>query len=162
CSRSHLHPRRFRSRAAGGLDHPGSLRGLARGLRRMPAAHRGPPRTRHARDPPSAPRAGGRGEETLNPSRTPMSLQPSKYIWKNGLTAAYIRPIVYLGYENLGVNPIGNPVDVAVAAYPWGKYLGPEALDKGVAVCVSSWRRAAPDTYPAMAKAGGHYMNSQL
>ena len=81
---------------------------------------------------------------------------------KNGLKAAYIRPIIYRGYENLGVNPIGNPVDIAVAAYPWGMYLGPDSQEKGVAVQVSSWRRAAPDTFPSMAKAGGHYMNSQL
>jgi branched-chain amino acid aminotransferase len=83
-------------------------------------------------------------------------------IAKNGLRAAYIRPIIYRGYENLGVNPIGNPIDIAVAANPWGMYLGPESHEKGVAVCVSSWRRAAPDTFPSMAKAGGHYMNSQL
>ena len=84
------------------------------------------------------------------------------YIAKNGLRAAYLRPIIYRGYENLGVNPIGNPVDIAVAAYPWGMYLGPDSQEKGVAVCISSWRRAAPDTFPSMAKAGGHYMNSQL
>ena len=83
-------------------------------------------------------------------------------IAKNGLKSAYLRPVIYRGYENLGVNPIGNPVDVAIAAFPWGQYLGPDSLDKGVAVCVSSWRRAAPDTFPSMAKAGGHYMNSQL
>jgi branched-chain amino acid aminotransferase len=83
-------------------------------------------------------------------------------IARNKLEAAYIRPLIYRGYENLGVNPIGNPVDAAVAAYPWGHYLGPESQEKGVAVQVSSWRRAAPDTNPSMAKAGGHYMNSQL
>jgi branched-chain amino acid aminotransferase len=83
-------------------------------------------------------------------------------IARNKLEAAYIRPLIYRGYENLGVNPIGNPVDAAVAAYPWGMYLGPDSQEKGVAVQVSSWRRAAPDTNPSMAKAGGHYMNSQL
>jgi branched-chain amino acid aminotransferase len=83
-------------------------------------------------------------------------------IAKNGLRSAYIRPLIYRGYENLGVNPFGNPVDVAVAAYPWGHYLGPESQEKGVAVQVSTWRRAAPDTYPSMAKTGGHYANSQL
>ena len=81
---------------------------------------------------------------------------------KNKLEAAYVRPLIYRGYENLGVNPIGNPVDAAVAAYPWGHYLGPDSHEKGVAVQVSSWRRAAPDTSPSMAKAGGHYMSSQL
>jgi len=60
------------------------------------------------------------------------------------------------------VNPIGTPVDIAIAAYPWGMYLGPDSQEKGVAVQISSWRRAAPGTYPSMAKAGGHYLNSQL
>lgn len=83
-------------------------------------------------------------------------------IARNGLEAAYIRPIIYRGYENLGVNPIGNPVDAAIAAYPWGHYLGPESQEKGVAVQVSSWRRPAPDTFPSMAKAAANYMNSQL
>ncbi len=83
-------------------------------------------------------------------------------VTRNKLEACYIRPLIYRGYENLGVNPIGNPIDAAVAAYPWGQYLGPESQEKGVAVQVSSWRRAAPDTNPSMAKAGGHYMNSQL
>jgi branched-chain amino acid aminotransferase len=64
-------------------------------------------------------------------------------IGKNGLEAAYLRPLIYRGYENLGVNPIGNPVDAAVAAYPWGQYLGPDSHEKGVAVQISSWRRAA-------------------
>ena len=80
----------------------------------------------------------------------------------NDLKECYIRPLVYRGYENLGVNPFGNPVDVAVAAFPWGKYLGDDALNKGVAVKVSSWQRLAPNTMPAMAKASANYMNSQL
>ncbi len=80
----------------------------------------------------------------------------------NGLEECYIRPLVYRGYENLGVNPFGNPIDVAIAAYPWGKYLGDDALAKGVAVKVSSWQRMAPNTMPAMAKASSNYMNSQL
>jgi branched-chain amino acid aminotransferase len=80
----------------------------------------------------------------------------------NGLEECYIRPLVYRGYENLGVNPFGNPIDVAIAAYPWGKYLGEDALNKGVAARVSSWHRMAPNTMPAMAKASSNYMNSQL
>jgi len=81
---------------------------------------------------------------------------------KNELDACYLRPVVYRGFDNLGVNPFGKPVQVAIAAFPWGKYLGPESLEKGVDVCVSSWRRPSPNTIPAMAKAGGHYMNGQL
>ena len=80
----------------------------------------------------------------------------------NGLEECYIRPLIYRGYENLGVNPFGSPVEVAVAAFPWGKYLGEEALTKGVAAKVSSWQRFAPNTLPAMAKASANYMNSQL
>ncbi len=80
----------------------------------------------------------------------------------NGLRECYIRPLIYRGYENLGVNPFGNPIDVAVAAFPWGKYLGEDALTKGVAVKVSTWQRMAPNTLPAMAKASANYMNSQL
>ena len=80
----------------------------------------------------------------------------------NGLEECYIRPLIYRGYENLGVNPFGSPVEVAVAAFPWGKYLGEDALSKGVAVKVSSWQRFAPNTLPAMAKASANYMNSQL
>lgn len=81
---------------------------------------------------------------------------------KNELEACYLRPVVYRGFDNLGVNPFGKPVEVAIAAFPWGKYLGPESLEKGVDVCVSSWRRTGPQTTPVMAKAGGHYMNGQL
>src|SRR2546425_698307 len=80
----------------------------------------------------------------------------------NELKECYIRPLIYRGYENLGVNPFGSPVEVAVAAFPWGKYLGEDALTKGVAVKVSSWQRFAPNTLPAMAKASANYMNSQL
>ncbi len=80
----------------------------------------------------------------------------------NRIDEAYVRPIVYRGYSTLGVDPTGTPIEVAIAAWPWGKYLGPEALDNGVSVCVSSWNRIAPNTMPAMAKAGANYMNSQL
>ena len=80
----------------------------------------------------------------------------------NKLEECYIRPIVYRGYEQLGVDPTGCPVDVCIAVWRWGKYLGPEALEKGVPVCVSSWNRMAPNTMPAMAKSGANYMNAQL
>jgi branched-chain amino acid aminotransferase len=80
----------------------------------------------------------------------------------NKLPACYIRPIIYRGYNMLGVNPFPNPVDCAVMVWEWGKYLGPEALESGVDVCVSSWSRMAPNTFPALAKAGANYMNSQL
>jgi branched-chain amino acid aminotransferase len=80
----------------------------------------------------------------------------------NDVAECYIRPLIYRGYENLGVNPFGNPVDVCVACFPWGKYLGEDALTKGIAVRVASWQRMAPNTLPAMAKASANYMNSQL
>lgn len=80
----------------------------------------------------------------------------------NKLRAGYIRPVVYRGYGEIGVNPHGNPVEVAIATIEWGKYLGADAMENGVDVCVSSWNRFSPNTLPAMAKAGGNYMNSQL
>jgi len=80
----------------------------------------------------------------------------------NKLDACYIRPLVYRGYGQLGVNPLNSPVDWAVMVWEWGKYLGPEALEKGVDVCVSSWSRMAGNTLPAMAKVAANYMNSQL
>ncbi|MCS7169092.1 MAG: branched-chain amino acid transaminase [Candidatus Kapabacteria bacterium] len=81
---------------------------------------------------------------------------------RNGLQECYIRPIVYRGYGDLGVYPLNCPVEVAVAAWEWGAYLGAEAVQHGVDVGVSSWQRIASNTMPAMAKAGGNYMNSQL
>ena len=83
-------------------------------------------------------------------------------IEKNEMNECYIRPVVYRGYRELGVNPFNCPVDVTVAVWKWGKYLGPGALTDGVDVMVSSWNRMAPNTFPAMAKAGGNYLNSQL
>ena len=80
----------------------------------------------------------------------------------NKMDACYIRPIVYRGYGMLGVNPFPCPVDVAVIVMDWGRYLGPEALEKGVDVKVSTWTRFAPNTFPALAKASANYMNSQL
>jgi branched-chain amino acid aminotransferase len=80
----------------------------------------------------------------------------------NKMDACYIRPVVYRGYGQLGVNPFPCPVDVAVMVWDWGKYLGQEALEQGVDVCVSSWTRMAPNTLPAMAKTAANYMNSQL
>ncbi len=83
-------------------------------------------------------------------------------ITKNNLDSCYVRPIVYRGYHSLGVDPRACPIDVTIAVWPWGKYLGPEALENGVSVCFSSWNRIAPNTMPAMAKSGANYMNSQL
>jgi len=80
----------------------------------------------------------------------------------NKMGACYIRPIAFRGYGEIGVNPLKNPVDIYIACWEWGKYLGDEALAEGVDVCVSSWNRMAPNTLPALAKAGGNYMNSQL
>jgi len=79
-----------------------------------------------------------------------------------GHEACYVRPFVFRGYGELGVDPSGAPVEVVIAAFPWGALMGEEALEQGVDVGVSSWRRMAPDTHPAMAKASGNYLNSQL
>jgi branched-chain amino acid aminotransferase len=83
---------------------------------------------------------------------------------RNGLTkGAYIRPIIYRGYGEVGLAPPpGHPVEMAIAAWEWGAYLGAGALENGVDVCVSSWQRVAPNTIPALAKAGGNYLSSTL
>ena len=80
----------------------------------------------------------------------------------NGLKSCYIRPIVLRGYGGMGVLPKDNPIETYMACWSWGKYLGDEALTDGVDVCVSSWTRIAPNTLPALSKAGGNYLNSQL
>ncbi len=86
----------------------------------------------------------------------------SEVVSKNGLGNCYIRPMVLRGYGTPGLNPTLSPIETYVAAFGWSSYLGPEALAAGVDVCVSSWQRMAPNTYPARAKAGGHYVNAQL
>jgi branched-chain amino acid aminotransferase len=78
------------------------------------------------------------------------------------MQACYVKPLVFRGYGEIGVYARKNPVEVYLACWEWGKYLGEEALTHGVDVCVSSWSRLAPNTLPAMAKAGANYMNSQL
>ncbi|HEY1947126.1 MAG TPA: branched-chain amino acid transaminase [Bryobacteraceae bacterium] len=83
-------------------------------------------------------------------------------IRENGLKAGYIRPIVLRGYGDVGVLPGSNPVDTYMACFPWGRYLGEAGMSEGVDVCISSWNRIAPNTLPALAKAGANYMNSQL
>ena len=85
-------------------------------------------------------------------------------ILRNGLdNGAYLRPIVFRGYGDIGLAPSPeHPVDVSIAAWEWGAYLGAEGLEKGVDVCVSSWQRVAPNTIPALAKAGGNYLSSTL
>jgi branched-chain amino acid aminotransferase len=80
----------------------------------------------------------------------------------NKLNACYVRPIILRGYGDVGVDPRGCPVDVYLACWEWGKYLGEEAIRGGVDVCISSWNRPAPNTLPQMAKAAANYMNSQL
>jgi len=80
----------------------------------------------------------------------------------NKLNSCYIRPIVFRGYGMMGVNGTKNPIDVYLACWEWGRYLGEEALASGVDVCISSWTRIAPNTLPALSKAGANYMNSQL
>lgn len=83
-------------------------------------------------------------------------------IERSGLRECYIRPVVFRGEGPMGVNPLDNPVETFVAVWEWGQYLGEEALEKGVEVEVASWNRMAPNTFPAMAKAGGNYLNASL
>jgi branched-chain amino acid aminotransferase len=80
----------------------------------------------------------------------------------NGLSACYIRPLVIRGYGEMGVNPLNAPVNVVVAVWPWGAYLGEDALERGVRVKISSWRRNSQNALPAAAKATGQYINGVL
>jgi len=80
----------------------------------------------------------------------------------NRMSACYLRPIMLRGYGEMGVFPGHNPVEVFLACWEWGRYLGEDAIAQGVDVCVSSWNRLAPNTLPALSKAGANYMNSQL
>ncbi len=80
----------------------------------------------------------------------------------SGLDACYLRPLVFRGHGPMGVNPLKNPVETVIAVWEWGKYLGPEALEQGVDVQVSSWNRNAPNTTPSLAKAGANYLNAAL
>jgi branched-chain amino acid aminotransferase len=87
-------------------------------------------------------------------------------IKQSGLDECYIRPIVFRGLDEekpaFGVNPLNNPIETYIAIWQWGKYLGEEAIENGIDVCVSSWTRITSNSMPAMAKAGANYMNSQL
>ncbi len=80
----------------------------------------------------------------------------------NKLKSCYVRPLVFRGYGTMGVDPSQCPINVVIAVWSWGSYLGAESLEKGVSVRVSSWNRSAPNTMPTLAKAGGNYLSSQL
>ncbi len=80
----------------------------------------------------------------------------------NRLEECYIRPIIFRGSGSLGVNPLNTSVETFLMVWEWGNYLGDEAMEAGVEVCVSSWLRPAPDTFPSMAKAAGNYINAAL
>ena len=81
---------------------------------------------------------------------------------RNGLEAGYLRPVALRGLGALGLHPGKSPVETYIVCWPWGRYLGTEALQEGVDVCVSTWTRPAPNTLPTLAKAGGNYVISQL
>lgn len=85
-----------------------------------------------------------------------------KLIKVNKLKSCYIRPVVYRGYGEMGLNPLNNPVEVAIAVWEWKAYLGDESIKNGISAGISSWQRLAPNTIPTMSKAGGNYLSSQL
>lgn len=95
---------------------------------------------------------------------TPEALEKAclEIIRKNNLRDCYLRPMVLRGYGAAGLNPEGSPIETYIPAWPWGTYLGEGALEAGVDVCVSSWTRAHPNTFPVRAKAAGHYVSAQL
>lgn len=99
-------------------------------------------------------------------SRDDFSNAAVELIRQSGLESCYLRPVVFRGLDEkdpaFGVYPLNNPVESYIAAWQWGKYLGDEAIENGIDVCVSSWTRFNTNALPAMAKAGANYMNSQL
>ena len=80
----------------------------------------------------------------------------------NGFSSCYIRPLVYLGYGEMGLNPLDCKVEVSISCWPWGAYLGDESLEKGVRLMISSWQRHDPNAMPPAANGVGHYVNSQM
>ena len=97
----------------------------------------------------------------------PVSLEGAVKVTKdlvamNGIPTCYIRPIVYLGYGEIGLNPLTSPVRMAIASWPWGAYLGEDSFEAGVRAKISSWRRLDPNIIPPAAKATGQYLNSSL
>lgn len=100
----------------------------------------------------------------MEPDYTVESLTEASFdlIRRNGLREGYLRPLAFRGVGALGLNPAPSPVQTLLICWPWGQYLGAEALEQGVDACVSSWFRPAPNTHPSLAKAGGNYINSQL
>jgi branched-chain amino acid aminotransferase len=98
------------------------------------------------------------------PAHTPETLVEAcrELVRRNAVEHCYLRPMVLRGYGAAGMNPIGSPIETYLVCWPWGTYLGEGALEAGVDVCVSSWQRQAPNTYPALAKAAGNYLNGQL
>ena len=100
--------------------------------------------------------------DTFNFSREELAQAMLDVVSVNNLRSCYLRPIALRGYGEMGVNGAKNPVDIYIACWEWGKYLGDDSIHNGVDVCISSWARIAPNTLPALAKAGANYMNSQL
>ncbi len=100
----------------------------------------------------------------IEPAYTPeqMGRAMLEIVVRNGHQSCYIRPLIFRGANTIGVDGRGCPVETVIFTIEWGRYLGAEAIEQGVDVMVSSWRRMAPDTTPAMAKIGGQYINSQL
>lgn len=99
-------------------------------------------------------------------TRDALSDAAVELVRRSGMEQCYIRPIIFRSLDEerpaFGVNPFPNPLACYIGAWDWGKYLGDEAIDQGVDVCVSTWNRLTPNSMPAMAKSGANYMNSQL
>jgi len=100
----------------------------------------------------------------MEPEHEPAVLKAAcaEVVARNGLASAYVRPTVLRGYGAAGLDTRGSPIETWIPTWPWGTYLGEGALEKGVDVCVSSWHRPHPNTFPAAAKAAGHYTNATL
>lgn len=101
-------------------------------------------------------------ELPLRWSRAELRAAIVELVRRNAQGSCYIRPLAYRGYAQLGVDPTTCPVDLAIASWPYEAHFGAQALERGIRMAVSSWRRMAPDTHPALAKAAANYLNSAL
>ena len=99
---------------------------------------------------------------TLDYSVDDLIAAAREVVSSNGLDSCYIRPMVVRGYGAAGMVPFDSPIEVYIPCWPWGAYLGPEALEHGVDACVSTWNRMAPNTVPSLAKIAGNYLSGQL
>ena len=136
--------------------------GVFEGMRAYETAHRGPVIFRNQEHFERFHFSASVYDIKLGHSVDALMAATKDVLRRNGLKSAYIRPLAFLGYGEMGPSSMNCSTDTIIAAFPWGAYLGEEGLKNGIDVCISSWRRSAPGTIPAGVKAAGNYLSSRL